>query len=135
MKRILLLDRRAESQEWFRGRFLGDRLDWTSEPDTAIEWLRTQPAYDFFFVAQDLGHEPARPGQVGRKATLWLCEHRDAQKGLRTIIHTENPVSGPKMQAELRAVGRPAKWLPWYKLKDAFDVVLEMVEDTGGLVA
>lgn len=133
--RILLLDRRAEAQEWFKARFLTDHLDWTTEPDVAIHWLaETGTVYDFFFTVQDLGHEPQRPGEVGRKVTLWLCAHPEVQRQMRTVIHTGNDVSGPKMERELRAAGRRAKWVPWSRLRDTFDLVLELVEDTGPIV-
>lgn len=98
--------------EWFRtqtlryGRYGSTALAMTVP--AAIRHLENGE-YELIFLDHDLGTEPA----VGRDVARWLIEHPDRSPRALIICHSVNAVSGPKIERELIAAGREAKWIPF----------------------
>lgn len=115
-RRILLVEGDQKRADLLQGLAECD-CDLTPDPDQAIGWLQER-VYSDLWLNHDLGHEPAHPGQVGRKVSLWLCSHPEVQPWLVTRIHSMNPVSAPKIERELCAAGRPATWVPLRQIVD-----------------
>ena len=97
------------------------RLPWFERTYGQVVWVQTVPQaiaaledalYDYLYLDHDLDTEPA----VGRDVAAWLIRHPHVQPGVRTICHSVNTVSGPKIARELTAAGRPAVWVPYFDL-------------------
>ena len=112
---ILVVEDDPKRIEWFRAQYkTAHELVFTSDPDEAIRLLqREEDDWDVLFLDHDLGKEP----KAGRDVTLWLCaQPRKVQSDLYTLVHSVNVVSGPKIEREMAAAGRPCRWLPFYVL-------------------
>mgnify|MGYP001593593680 CR=1 FL=1 len=111
---ILVVEDSEERKVWFREQYKdADELVFTDDPDEAIRLLSREKEWDVLFLDHDLGREP----KSGRNVTLWLCEQpRAHQKDVYTLVHSVNVVSGPKIEREMLAAGRPCRWLPFYIL-------------------
>lgn len=87
--------------EWFRGK-LGDRiLRVDKDPAVAIEWLKGLSdeefdAIDLFFLDHDLGGGAYMPPYATDIAEYMAS--RRPRVGFRTIIHSQNPYGGPRLQ-------------------------------------
>jgi len=104
-KTVLIVEDRADRVAWFRQRWADATLHVTDDPDEAIRLLGQEPI-DLLLLDHDLGKEP----RAGRDVALWLLAHPEILPDLQTVTHTVNVVSGPKIQAEMEAAGRPCLW-------------------------
>lgn len=108
---ILVVEDSEVRRAWFRERYKdANELVFTDDPDEAIELLKREKEWDILFLDHDLGKEP----KAGRNVSLWLCaQPREHQKDLYVLVHSVNVVSGPKIEREVMAAGRPCRWLPF----------------------
>lgn len=107
----LVVEDKPARRLWFRRTIKGP-LDLTADVDQAITWLGEGRPYTALWLDHDLGTEP----RAGREVALWLIAHPDVLPDLQTWVHSHNRVSGPKIERELRAAGRPATWVPFNAL-------------------
>ena len=109
---ILIVEDDEDRMEWFRqeGMRTGKRdlMVFTKRPDVAIELLQVYP-FTHLFLDHDLGCEPA----AGRDVATWLIERLDVLPQLKTVVQSVNVVSGPKIEKEMRQVGRECTWVPF----------------------
>ncbi len=94
------------------------RLPWFEQTYGRVVWVKTVPdairalqdgLFDYLYLDHDLDTEPA----VGRDVATWLIKHPHVLPALRTVSHSVNQVSGPKIARELEAAGRSACWIPY----------------------
>lgn len=109
--RALVVEDEAWRLAWFTRECAP--CDTTDDPSTAIALLGLR-SYTSLFLDHDLGREP----QVGRDVSQWLCQHPDVLPALNVIVHSLNTVSAQKIEAELKAAGRPVARIP-------FDALME----------
>jgi CheY-like chemotaxis protein len=111
---ILVVEDSEDRIAWFKQQYRdANELIFTDDPDEAIRLLSREKEWDVLFLDQDLGKEP----KSGRNVTLWLCaQPREVQQDLYVLVHSVNVVSGPKIEREMQAAGRPCRWLPFYIL-------------------
>lgn len=111
---ILVVEDDPKRIEWFKEQYKdADELVFTDDPDEAIRLLSREKEWDVLSLDHDLKKEP----KSGRNVTLWLCaQPREHQKDLYVLVHSVNVVSGPKIEREVTAAGRPCRWLPFYVL-------------------
>lgn len=102
---VLVVEDREDRVNWFRTRYADAVLHVTDDPKEAIRILGQAPV-DLLCLDQDLGREP----ENGRDVSLWLIAHPEILPSLETITHTVNVVSGPAIEAEMQAAGRPCVW-------------------------
>jgi len=108
--RCLVLDDSPERIEWFRG--YCTQLDWVKTVPDAISALQ-RSRYNVIFLDHDLGTEPA----VGRDVAKWLIQTK-AHKNTPIWVHSQNVVSGPKIERELRDAGYDVVWRPFPPIHD-----------------
>ena len=107
----LVLDDSLMRWEWFQGQLRQGRFGSLTLAMTVPEALRhlSEHHYTLIFLDQDLGTEPA----VGRDVAHWLIDHPDRSPQATIICQSVNVISGPKIERELQAAGREAKWIPF----------------------
>ena len=103
--RILVVEDNPNYVDWFTRTFVGHHLDVVNRPWTA-QYLLGGLEYTVLCLDHDLGCEP----HVGRDVSAWLLANPDQQRNLRIVVHSQNSVSGPKIERELAAADRDVTW-------------------------
>lgn len=114
--KILILDDDWERHHAFRRKMIGHVVKHVVTSKECIEALETEE-FDIAFLDHDLGGQtmvdPTR-GDTGYAVAEWISKNLQ-KKPARVIVHSFNPVGGPKMEALIPG----SKWIPgaWSKIK------------------
>lgn len=122
---VFLLDDDPRRHDWFRKRFVGDKLSIAEDVAEAVPLLQ-QGIYDAIFLDHDLlpqhykssAHDDENTGYAIAK---WLAENKKLHRAATIIVHTRNADGAVRMVEILRDSGREAEYVPFpfleYKIR------------------
>lgn len=118
--KILVLEDSPLRCEWFRASLIGVDIDFTDNPQTAIDLL-TNNVYDCIYLDHDLlplhySVDTECDKTTGLCVAKWLAENKECNRGTKIVLHSRNPNGRTRMREALTEGWRYAEEIPFDKL-------------------